>query len=107
MIGNEFTNDMANIVIAQILHLAAEKPSDPITMYINCGGGSISAAFALFDTMQFVSCPIETISLGSASSLGAFLLAAGSKGHRKSFPNTRIMLQYPVDEFQGEVRVIS
>lgn len=102
IVGQEITNEMANIIVAELLHLDGAS-GDPITMYINCAGGSIPATFAILDTMQFLNCPIETICMGSASSLGAFLLAAGTKGHRKSFPNSRIMLQYPIDEFEGEV----
>jgi hypothetical protein len=96
MIGDEVNDEMANIVVAQLLYLHTEDPAKQITMYINSPGGSISSGMAIFDTMQYISCNVSTICFGMAASMGAFLLGAGTKGLRKALPNARIMLHQPL-----------
>jgi ATP-dependent Clp endopeptidase proteolytic subunit ClpP len=102
MIGKEVDDEMANIVVAQLLYLAHEDPKASITMYINSPGGSISSGMAIFDTMQFIPCNISTICFGTAASMGAFLLGAGTKGHRKALPNSRIMIHQPLGGAKGQ-----
>ena len=86
----------ANIVIAQMLFLEAEDPSKDIHLYINSPGGSVSAGFAIYDTMQYIKCDVSTICIGMAASMGAFLLAAGAKGKRIALPNSEIMIHQPL-----------
>lgn len=102
MIGKEVDDEMANVVVAQLLYLAHEDPKATITMYINSPGGSISSGMAIFDTMQFIPCNISTICFGTAASMGAFLLGAGTKGHRKALPNARIMIHQPLGGARGQ-----
>merc|ERR1712151_193017 len=92
---------MAQVLIAQMLYLSNENDQD-ITMYINSPGGSASAGMAIFDTMQFIPCDVSTVCFGMAASMGSFLLAAGSKGKRKSLPNSRIMIHQPLGGAQGQ-----
>ena len=94
-LGNEVTDYTANIVIAQLLYLQFENKSQDISIYINSPGGSVTAGLAIYDTMQFVSCDIATYCLGQASSMGAVLLAAGTKGKRYALPHARIMIHQP------------
>ena len=82
-IGTEINDDIANVVVAQLLFLESEDPEKDVNLYINSPGGSVSAGLAIYDTMQYVRCPITTICVGQASSMGAVLLAAGGKGRRK------------------------
>ena len=88
-------DQVANVVMAQLLHLDSEDPEQDINIYINSPGGSVYAGMAIYDTMQFVSCDVATTALGMAASMGAFLLAAGTKGKRSALPNTRVLLHQP------------
>ena len=94
-LGEEVNDVSANIVIAQLLFLEAEDPSKDIHMYINSPGGSVSAGFAIYDTMQYIKCDVSTICMGMAASMGAFLLAGGAKGKRLALPNAEIMIHQP------------
>jgi ATP-dependent Clp protease, protease subunit len=94
-LGTPINDDVANIIIAQLLFLDADNPERDIFMYINSPGGSVSAGLAIYDTMQFLKSPISTTCMGLAASMGAFLLAAGSKGKRSALPHARIMIHQP------------
>jgi ATP-dependent Clp protease protease subunit len=94
-LGTPVNDQVANVVMAQLLHLDAEDPEQDINIYINSPGGSGSAMLAMYDTMQFVNADVATTALGLAASAGAFLLAAGAKGKRSALPNTRILLHQP------------
>ena len=94
-LGTPVVDQVANVVMAQLLHLESEDPEQDINLYINSPGGSVSAGLAIYDTMQFVKPDIVTTALGMAASMGAFLLAAGTKGKRNALPNTRILLHQP------------
>ncbi len=94
-LGTPVTDEVANVIMAQLLHLDAEDPEQDINLYINSPGGSGSAMLAMYDTMQFVSADVATTALGLAASAGAFLLAAGAKGKRSALPNTRILIHQP------------
>ena len=94
-LGDEVDDHSANVVIAQLLYLQFEKKSQDISIYINSPGGSVTAGLAIYDTMQFVSCDIATYCLGQAASMGAVLLAAGTKGKRYALPHARIMIHQP------------
>ena len=94
-LGTEIDDDVANIVIAQLLFLEADGPGKEIQMYINSPGGSVSAGFAIYDTMQHISSPVATTCVGMAASMGAFLLGAGAPGRRSSLPHARIMVHQP------------
>jgi ATP-dependent Clp protease protease subunit len=100
-LGTPINDDVANIVIAQLLFLAADNPERDINLYINSPGGSVSAGMAIYDTMQFLDAPIRTICMGMAASMGAFLLAAGSPGKRMALPHARIMIHQPSGGAQG------
>lgn len=100
-LGTPITDDVANIVIAQMLFLAADNPDRDINLYINSPGGSVSAGLAIYDTMQFVPCPVSTICMGMAASMGCFLLAGGTKGKRMALPHARIMMHQPSGGSQG------
>ncbi len=94
-LGTPVDDQVANVVMAQLLHLDSEDPEQDINIYINSPGGSVYAGMAIYDTMQFVSCDVATTALGMAASMGAFLLAAGTKGKRSALPNTRVLLHQP------------
>ncbi len=94
-LGTPVNDQVANVVMAQLLHLDSEDPDQDINIYINSPGGSVYAGMAIYDTMQFVSCDVATTALGMAASMGAFLLSAGTKGKRSALPNTRILLHQP------------
>jgi len=94
-LGTPINDDVANIIIAQLLFLQADNPEKDIHVYINSPGGSVSAGLAIYDTMQFLSAPVNTICMGLAASMGAFLLAAGRKGRRSALPHSRIMIHQP------------
>jgi len=94
-LGTPINDDVANIVIAQLLFLDADNPGRDINMYINSPGGSVSAGLAIYDTMQFLKSPVSTMCMGMAASMGAFLLAAGSPGKRMALPHARIMIHQP------------
>jgi ATP-dependent Clp protease protease subunit len=96
-------NDMtANLVVAQLLFLESENPDKDISLYINSPGGSVSAGLSIFDTMQFIKPDVSTLCMGMAASMGAFLLAAGTKGKRFALPNSRIMIHQPMGGFSGQ-----
>ena len=100
-LGTPINDDVANIVIAQLLFLDADNPERDVNLYINSPGGSVSAGMAIYDTMQFMNSPIRTICMGMAASMGAFLLAAGSTGKRSALPHARIMIHQPSGGAQG------
>lgn len=102
-IGREFSSDMANAVIAQLLFLEADDNEKDITIYINSPGGLVSACLAIYDTMNYVSCDISTVCVGQAASAGAFILAAGTKGKRYALRNSRIMLHQLSGGSQGHI----
>ncbi len=101
-LGTQVNDDVANLIIAQLLFLEADDPDKDITFYINSPGGSVTAGLAIYDTMEYIKCDIATLCMGQASSMGAFLLAAGTKGKRHSLPNSRIMIHQPMGGFQGQ-----
>lgn len=101
-LGSGVNDDVANVIVAQLLFLEAENPEKDITFYINSPGGSVTAGMAIYDTMQYVKCDIATLCMGQAASMGAFLLAAGTDGKRYSLPNARIMIHQPMGGFQGQ-----
>ena len=94
-LGTPVNDDVANMIIAQLLFLEADNPGRDIHLYINSPGGSVSAGLAIYDTMQFLKSPVNTICMGLAASMGAFLLTAGEKGKRSALPNSRIMIHQP------------
>ncbi len=94
-IGDEVTDSSANVIIAQLLYLQFENKAQDISLYVNSPGGSVTAGLAIYDTMQFVTCPIATYCLGQAASMGAVLLAAGTKGKRYALPHARLMIHQP------------
>lgn len=94
-LGSPINDDVANVVIAQLLFLEADNPEREINIYINSPGGNVQAGLAIYDTMQFLNSPVATICMGMAASMGAFLLAAGTPGRRRSLPNARIMIHQP------------
>ena len=101
-LGTEITDEVANLVVAQLLYLEAEGQEKEISIYINSPGGNITAGLAIYDTMQFVKSPVTTICLGQAASMAAVLLAAGRPGRRFSLPSARIILHQPFGGFQGQ-----
>ena len=100
-LGTPINDDVANVIIAQLLFLEADNPERDIYLYLNSPGGVISSAFAIYDTMQHISAPVNTICMGMAASAGSFLLAAGENGKRAALPNARIMLHQPSSGTQG------
>lgn len=96
------TDDVADIVISQFFYLESENPDKDIFFYINSPGGEVTAGLAIYDTMQYVSCDVATICLGQAASMGAFLLAGGTKGKRMAFPNARMMIHQPLGGAKGQ-----
>src|SRR5437868_2208714 len=100
--GTQVDDTIANVVIAQMLFLESEDPDKDIMMYINSPGGLVTAGLAIYDTMQYVRCDVATFCMGQASSMGAFLLAAGAKGKRYALPNSRILIHQPLGGFQGQ-----
>lgn len=113
LIGDEITDASASSVVAQLLFLEAQDPDKDIRLYINSPGGSVTAGFAIYDTMRYVKCDISTICLGLAASFGAFLLAGGTKGKRIALPNAEIMIHQPLiggDGVRGcatDIRIVS
>ena len=101
-LGQEVNDAIANSLVAQMLYLDSEDSSKPIYLYINSPGGSVTAGLAIFDTMQYVKSDVVTICVGLAASMGAFLLAAGTKGKRLALPNARIMIHQPLGGAQGQ-----
>lgn len=93
---------MANLIVAQLLFLESDNPEQEISLYINSPGGSVTAGMAVYDTMQFLKCPVSTICVGQAASMGAVLLAAGAPGKRYCLPNSRVMIHQPSGGFYGQ-----
>ena len=105
-LGEEVNDVSANLVVAQLLFLESEDPSKDISLYINSPGGSISAGMAIYDTMQYIKCDVSTICVGMAASMGAILLAGGTKGKRKALPNAEILIHQPLGGAQGQATEI-
>ena len=101
-LGTEVNDDVANIIIAQLLILEGEDPDKEITLYINSPGGVITAGLAIYDTMQYIRCPVSTVCLGQAASMAAWLLAAGEHGRRRCLPNSRVMIHQPLAGVRGQ-----
>ena len=101
-ISGEVNDEMANAICAQLLFLQSQDPKKEISYYVNSPGGSVTAGLAIYDTMQFVKCPIATYCIGQAASMGAVLLSAGTKGRRFSLPNARIMVHQPSGGAEGK-----
>jgi ATP-dependent Clp protease protease subunit len=102
-LGSDVNDDVTNIIIAQFLFLESEDPDKDIQLYINSPGGVVYAGLAIYDTIQYVRCPVSTICLGMAMSMGAVLLASGAKGRRFALPNARIMIHQPTGGARGQV----
>ena len=107
MLGTSIDDNVANTLVAQLLFLQSENPKKDIHLYINSPGGSVTAGLAIYDTMQMVSCPVNTYCMGQAASMGAILLAAGAKGKRFALPHARIMVHQPSGGFEGTAADIS
>ncbi len=101
-LGTQVNDEIANIVIAQLLFLESEDPDKDIMLYVNSPGGLVTAGMAIYDTMQYVRCDVATICMGQAASMGAFLLAAGAKGKRFALPHSRILIHQPLGGFSGQ-----
>ncbi|MCI6482678.1 MAG: ATP-dependent Clp endopeptidase proteolytic subunit ClpP [Treponema porcinum] len=106
-VDGEINDTTADLVVAQILFLESENPDKDISIYINSPGGSVTAGLAIYDTMQYVKCPVQSICLGQAASMGAFLLAGGSKGKRYALPSSRVMIHQPWGGVEGQESDIS
>ena len=100
-LGDEVTDDSANVIVAQMLFLESQDPAKDIQLYINSPGGSVSAGWAIYDTMRYIKCDVATTCIGMAARMGAFLLAAGTKGKRSALPNAEIMIHQPSGGSQG------
>jgi len=101
-IGSAIDDDIANVVIAQLLFLDSDDPEKDIMLYINSPGGHVSAGLAIYDTMQYLSCSVATLCMGQASSMGSFLLAAGAKGKRYALPHSKILIHQVLGGFEGQ-----
>ena len=101
-LGTPVSDDIASVIVAQLLFLEADDPDKDITFYINSPGGVVTAGMAIYDTMQYINCDVATLCMGQAASMGAFLLAAGAEGKRFALPNSRIMIHQPLGGFQGQ-----
>src|SRR5688500_14986818 len=106
MLGTEIDDDVANVIVAQMLFLESEDPDKDINIYVNSPGGSVTAGMAIYDTMQYVKPQVSTICVGQAASMGAVLLAAGAKGKRFALPNSRIMIHQPLGGARGQASEI-
>ena len=106
-IGGPIDDDMANLVVAQLLFLEGDDPDKDINVYINSPGGSVSAGMAIYDTMRYIRCDVSTICVGLAASMGAVLLSAGTRGKRKALPNAEIMIHQPSGGAQGQATEIN
>ena len=105
-LGTAINDEIANIVVAQLLFLQSEDPKSDIHLYLNSPGGSVSAGLAIYDTMQFVTCDVATYCIGQAASMGAVLLSAGAAGKRRALPNARIMIHQPLAGMEGTAEEI-
>ncbi len=101
-LSGEIDDAVANTVVAQLIYLEAKDPSKDINLYINSPGGSVSAGFAIYDTMNYIKCDVSTICIGMAASMGAFILSSGAKGKRFALPNSEIMIHQPLGGAQGQ-----
>jgi ATP-dependent Clp protease protease subunit len=101
-LGTAIDDQLANVVVAQLLFLESEDPDKDVMMYINSPGGEVTAGLAIYDTMQCLRCPVATFCVGQAASMASFLLAAGAKGKRKALPHARVMIHQPLAGFQGK-----
>jgi ATP-dependent Clp protease protease subunit len=101
-LGTEVNDDVANIIIAQLLYLESEDPDKEVMLYLNSPGGIITSGLAIYDTMQYIKCPVSTLCLGQAASMASVLLCAGAKGRRLALPNSRIMIHQPLGGFRGQ-----
>lgn len=106
MLCGEVTDDLANLVVSQLLFLESVDSKKPVFLYINSPGGSVTAGMAIYDTMNYISCPVHTICMGLAASMGAFLLSGGDKGHRYALPNAEIMIHQPSGGARGQATEI-
>lgn len=107
VLGTDVNDDIANMICAQLLYLEGEDATKDIWLYINSPGGSVTAGMAIYDTMQFVSCDVATITMGLAASMGQFLLCAGAAGKRYALPNSRIMMHQPLGGLRGQAADIA
>ena len=105
-LGEEVTDGLASVIVAQLLFLEAEDPDKDIHMYINSPGGSVTAGMAIYDTMQYIKCDVSTMCMGKAASMGSFLLSGGTKGKRLALPNAEIMIHQPSGGAQGQATEI-
>jgi ATP-dependent Clp protease protease subunit len=101
-LGGEIDDDLANVVIAQLLFLESEDPDKDVMMYVNSPGGDVSAGLAIYDTMQCLRCPVATFCVGQAASMASFLLAAGAQGKRNALPHARVMIHQPLAGMRGQ-----
>ncbi len=109
-LGNEVNDDIASLVVSQLLFLESQDPGKDISLYINSPGGAVSAGFAIYDTMNYIKCDVATYCMGLAASMGAFLLAGGAKGKRYAMPNAEIMIHQPSGGAKGqetEIRIVA
>ena len=106
VLSDEVNDATASLVVAQLLYLEAQDPEKDISLYINSPGGSVTAGFAIYDTMQYIKCDVSTICMGMAASMGAFLLSSGAKGKRFALPNSEIMIHQPSGGAQGQATEI-
>ena len=102
MLSDEVNDTTASLIVAQLLYLEAQDPDKDISFYINSPGGSVTAGMAIYDTMQYIKCDVNTICVGMAASMGAFLLSAGTKGKRYALPNSEIMIHQPLGGMKGQ-----
>lgn len=106
-LSGEIDDNVANLVVAQLIYLEGKDSTKSISMYINSPGGSVSAGMAIYDTMQYIKCEVATICIGMAASMGAFLLSSGTKGKRYSLPNSEIMIHQPLGGVKGQASDIA
>lgn len=106
-LSGEINDDVADVIVAQLLYLEHSDPTKDIAMYINSPGGSVSAGMAIYDTMNFIQCDVSTVCIGLAASMGAFLLSSGAKGKRAALPNSEIMIHQPLGGAQGQATDIA
>ena len=106
VLSDEVNDATASLVVAQLLYLEGQDPEKDISLYINSPGGSVTAGFAIYDTMQYIKCDVSTICMGMAASMGAFLLSSGAKGKRFALPNSEIMIHQPSGGAQGQATEI-
>jgi ATP-dependent Clp protease, protease subunit len=106
-LGAEIDDDLANVVVAQLLFLESDDPEKDVTMYVNSPGGDVSAGLAIYDTMQALRCPVATFCVGQAASMASLLLAAGARGKRHALPHARVMIHQPLAGFRGQATDIA